>query len=325
MQARKTYLAAALGCLALASAAAQASLGVSLHDRRIYQPGSEILVRVTIRNDGAGTYRFKLAEDRRHSVSFELRSLSNRAAAASDSWKRAMASSSPVFYREIALRPGEEYSFVEDLRDYLEVAEPGPYVLHGRFWPELISPSAVGASAPGAAGATPGAAVVSPALSISIRPGSPTPAAAQLFRADDFSVLRPERVAPDEVVGRTIRARQRGLWNEFFLYLDLERLLKANPEKRRAYDRESDDGRRRMLESYRAELMASTVDDDIVVVPSSFEIVETRYRPANGTVVAMLRFAYDGFSLLKQYTYELEKRNDIWYIVSYTVLNKGSE
>lgn len=322
MQARKTYLAAVLGCLALASAAAQASLGVSLHDRRIYQPGSEILVRVTIRNDGAGTYRFKLAEDRRHSVSFELRSLSNRAAAASDSWKRAMASSSPVFYREIALRPGEEYSFVEDLRDYLEVAEPGPYLLHARFWPELFSAAAGGA---GAALATSVAAVASPALSISIRPGSPTPAAAQLFRADDLSVLRPERIAPDEVVTRTIRARQRGLWNEFFLYLDLERLLKANPEKRRAYDRESDDGRRRMLESYRAELMASTVDNDIVVVPSSFEIVETRYRPAAGTVVAMLRFAYDGFSLLKQYTYELEKRNDIWYIVSYTVLNKGSE
>lgn len=321
MQARKTYLAAVIGCLALASAAAQASLGVSLHDRRIYQPGSEILVRVTIRNDGAGTYRFKLAEDRRHSVSFELRSLSNRAASASDSWKRAMASSSPVFYRELALRPGEEYSFVEDLRDYIELVEPGPYLLHARFWPELLSSSAAGQ--PPAVQAQ--VAVVSPPLSISVRPGSPTPAAAQLFRADDLSVLRPERIAPDEVVARTVRARQRGLWNEFFLYLDLERLLKANPEKRRAYDRESDDGRRRMLESYRAELMASTVDNDIVVVPSSFEIVETRYRPANGTVVAMLRFAYDGFSLLKQYTYELEKRNDIWYIVSYTVLNKGSE
>lgn len=321
MQARKTYLAAALGCLALASAAAQASLGVSLHDRRIYQPGSEILVRVTVRNDGAGTYRFKLAEDRRHSVSFELRSLSNRAAEASDSWKRAMASSAPVFYREIALHPGEEYSFVEDLRDYIELAEPGPYVLQARFWPELhAAPAAV----PPGGSASP-AALVSPALSLSVRPGSPTPAAAQLFKADELSVLRPERIAPDEVVTRTVRARQRGLWNEFFLYLDLERLLKANPEKRRAYDRESDDGRRRMLESYRAELMASTVDSDIVVVPSSFEIVETRYRPGNGTVVAMLRFAYDGFSLLKQYTYELEKRNDIWYIVSYTVLNKGSE
>ena len=124
---------------------------------------------------------------------------------------------------------------------------------------------------------------------------------------------------------RTIRARQKGNWNEFFLYLDIERLLKANVDKARAYDRESDDGRRRMLAAYKAELMKATTDVDIVVVPSSFSIRETRYGPSYGRVTTLQSFAYDGFSMIKEYTYELERRDDIWYIVSYTVLNKGTE
>ncbi|HAE21466.1 MAG TPA: hypothetical protein DCG47_03960 [Spirochaetaceae bacterium] len=312
MHVRKTILAALFGAILLASVSAQAQLSISLYDKRIYMPGSEIPVKVTIRNDTPLTYRFKLAEERRHSIGFDLRSLSNRAIQASDAWKRAMASSSPVYYRELSLLPGEEYSFIEDLRDYVHIDEAGAYVLRCRFWPEL--------SAGGTAGA-----LESNALSLSLRPGVPSPAAAQLFRADTAEILKPERIGPDEVVRRTINARQRGQWNEFFLYLDIESLLLGNPDKKRAYTRESDDGRRRMLEAYKADLMANIVDQDIIVIPSSYEISETRYRPSTGTVTAILKFAYDGFSMVKQYSYELEKRDDIWYIVAYTVLNKGTE
>ena len=184
---------------------------------------------------------------------------------------------------------------------YVTIAEPGTYLVSCTLWPELGSLSG---SAP---------IIQSNALTLAVRPGSPPPGASEIFRAGTAEVLRTERIGPDEVVGRTIRARQKNLWNEFFLYLDLERLLRNNQDKQRSYDRESDDGRRRMLENYKNDLMQSVVDADIAIIPSSFEIVETRYGPLYGSVVVIQKFAYDGFNMIKEYTYELEKQDDIWY------------
>lgn len=323
-------LTAALCALALGRAAAQADLSISLFDKRVYVPGSEVLVKVTLRNETATTWRFKLADDKRMSIAFDVRSVSNRPLEPSDSYKRKMASSAPAYYRELSIEPGEEYSFVESLGDYVSLAEPGVFVVRCSMHPELVRlagkalTGATPATAATAATTTP-PALQSNALSLSIRPGAPAPTVAEAFKADTAEILKAERVGPDEVVARTIRARQRSRWNEFFLYLDLERLLRANPDKRRAYDRESDDGRRRMIAVYRNDMMASVVDADISVVPSGFEIVESRYGPSSGTVTVIERFAQDGFSLVKEYTYEVEKRDDVWYIVAYTVLNKGTE
>jgi hypothetical protein len=311
--ARRTILAAIIAATVCTMATAQAQLSIAFFDKRIYVAGVEIPVKVSIRNDTSKAWRFKLADEKRLSISVDVRTLGNRPLEASDSWKRAMASSSPAFYRELALQPGEEYSFVEDLRNFVSVSEPGTYVVSCTLWPELGSLSS---SAP---------FIKSNSLTLSVRPGAPAAGATMAYRNGTAEILRAERIGPDEVVSRTIKARQKNLWNEFFLYLDLERLLRNNQDKQRAYDRESDDGRRRMLDTYKADLMRSVVDADIVVIPSSFEIIETRYGPLYGTVTVIQKFAYDGFNMIKEYAYELEKQDDIWYLVSYTVRNKGTE
>lgn len=323
----KSFIAAALCALAIGRAAAQAELSIGLFDKRVYVPGSEVLVKVTLRNETASTWRLKLADDKRLSISFDVRSVSNRPLEPSDSWKRKMASASPMFYRELTIEPGEEYSFVEDLGDYVKLSEPGVFVVKCSLYPELVRiAGAATAAAPGSDAPSVDASTLrSNALSLSIRPGAPSPTVAEAFRSGGAEILKAERVGPDEVVARTIRARQKSLWNEFFLYLDLERLLRANPEKRRMYDRESDDGRRRMIAEYKNDLMASVVDSDIAVVPSSFDIVESRFGPTAGTVEVTERFKQDGFTFVKEYVYEVEKRDDIWYVVGYTVMNKGTE
>lgn len=315
------FVITAFLCMAVASMVAaselsiseQASLTISYYDKKVYVPGSEIFVKVSILNKGSIPLRFRLADDKRRSLSFEVKTLSNRKLEPSEMLKRALASSSPAYYREMVLLPGEEYSFVDDIAGYVKLDEPGAYVVSCIFYPELLESHVKTES------------IKSNSLSLSLRPGPMTPLVAEFFRAESFEVLKAERISPDEVVARTIKARQKGNWNEFFLYLDVERLFKANPDRARAYNRESDDGRRRMISAYKAELMLSRVDTDIVVIPSSFEIKETRYGPSYGKVTTLQKFAYDGFSLLKEYIYELERRDDIWYIVEYTVINKGSE
>ncbi|MBU0934559.1 MAG: hypothetical protein KKI09_03080 [Spirochaetes bacterium] len=309
---RKTSACLILLGLLLSAVHAQPRVTIQFHDKTLYSTSSDIMVRVSIFNDSTEVYRFRLADERRLSLNLEARTLSNRQLPASNTWLRTMAANTPAYYRELSLLPGEEYSFIENVHDYVAINEAGTYLLHCVFSPELVGrPQQEG--------------LRSNVLTLSVRPGSPTPSAAEQFIAGTTEILRAQRIPPDEVIRRTITARQKSHWNEFFLYLDLEAMLRNSAERRRVYDRESDDGRRRMLSEFKTELMQGVVDTDIVVVPSSFEIVETRYGMLYGTVDVLQKFAYDGFFMVKQYIYELEKRDDIWNIVAYTVINKGSE
>jgi hypothetical protein len=285
-------------------------LSVRFYDKRIYFPESEIPLKVTITNNSSAPYRFKLADDRVHSLSFEARTPTNRLLDPSDAYRLAMSESRPVFYREIAIEPGEEYSFVENLEHYVRIAGPGVYMVKASLSPELAGPAAV---------------LSSNSLSLSVRPSPGLPPASDTVKLQTGEVLKAQAAPPDEVVRRTITARQKGLWNEFFLYLDLESLMKKNEDKKRAYDRESDEGRRRMLERYRADMQTNVVDNDIIVQPYYFEVLETRYTPSRGFVRVLEKFQSQQLRMIKEYTYELERRDGVWFIVGYTVLNKGTE
>jgi hypothetical protein len=216
-----------------------------------------------------------------------------------------------VFYREVALKSGEEYSFVERLERYVRIADAGSYAVKAMFYPELAS-----ASAP---------PVSSNVLMLSVRPSPGLPPALDLIRKETGEVLKAQMLPPDEVVRRTLVARQKSLWNEFFLYLDLEALLTSNEDRKLSYDRESDEGRRLMIERFRADLQTNAIDKDLVVQPFFFEIIETRYTPARGFVKVLEKFREQQLVRVKEYTYELEKREDIWRVIAYSVLNKGTE
>ncbi|MBN1243267.1 MAG: hypothetical protein JXA15_11245 [Spirochaetales bacterium] len=290
-----------------------AELSIRFWDARVYYTGDSVHVKVTLHNSGAAPFRFKLSESRMFSLSFEARTPSNRLLDASDDYKRTVAGSMPVYYREITLEPGEEYSFVEDASRYVKLDEAGLYTLRAVFLPELLRPGESGT------------VILSNALSLSLRPAAGLPASAPAVSDSTGDVLRPEKISPDEVVRRTIAARQKGRWEEFFLYLDVESLLRRNEGLRLRYDRESDEARLRMIEAYKADLRLDRVDTDIVVIPTSFEIVQTAYTASYGTVTVVQKFAYPGFSMIKDYVYELSRRDDVWYVVGYSVRNRGTE
>jgi hypothetical protein len=311
---RRSISAAALAVFLLAGthAAADVKLSIRFFDKRIYFPGGEIPLMVTISNESDATYRFKLADDRVYSLSFEARTPTNRLLDLSDEFKISMSQSKPVFYRELAIKPGEEYSFREALERFVRVDQPGNYSVRATFYPELAASSA----------AQP---ISSNILSLSVRPSPGLPPASEVIQSITGEVLKAEALPPDEVVRRTIVARQKSLWNDFFLYLDLEALLSRDQDRKRQYDAESDEGRRAMLEHYRADLQTDIVDNDIVVQPYYFELLETRYTDAKGFVSVLEKFQSGQLHVVKEYTYELERREGVWYIVDYTVFNKGTE
>jgi hypothetical protein len=293
-------------------AAADVTLSIRFFDKRIYFPGSEIPLMITISNESDATYRFKVADDRVYSLSFEARTPSNRLLDLSDGYKVAMSQSKPVFYRELAIKPGEEYSFREALDRFVRVDTPGVYTIKAMFFPELVSSAAA-------------APISSNVLSLSVRPSPGLPPASEAIRAVTGEAIKAQALPPDEVVRRTIVARQKDLWNDFFLYLDLESLISRDQDRKKEYDAESDEGRRRMIERYRADLQTNVLDNDIVVQPYYFEILETRYTDDRGFVSVLEKFQSGQLRMIKEYTYELRRRDEVWYIVDYTVFNKGTE
>jgi hypothetical protein len=302
------------------AAAEDIALSIRFYDRRVYYaPGSSgepILVQITLSNNGPAPYRFKLADDRAFSVDFDVRTVSNRAAAPADLLIRRRTQSRPVFFRELSVESGESFSFIEDIRDYAALDQSGTFVVRARMFPELLNAENAG-----------GPSLESNRLSLSLRPPSlPGPGGIPLeLDVETNALLVREGLPPDQVVEYTLIARQKSQWEKFFLYLDLEAMLRRDPRRQRQWLAESEEGRQRMLARYRTELESAVVDQDIATIPLEFTIERTSYSANEGTVVVLEKFRLRDIVERKRYTYDLHRRDDIWSIVGYTVQNLGTE
>jgi hypothetical protein len=304
---------------------------IRFFDRRIYYvEGDPIYVQITITNNNPSTYRFKLADERAFSLDFEALTMSNRSLEAADILIRKRTQSQQIFFREIAVESGESFSFVEDLRQYVNVNQPGSLVIKAYLYPELFRPEVGRLAAPkgSADTTTPAEILESKRLSLSIRPATVTgPDGIPLVMdtATGATLVR-ERLAPDQMVEFMLTARQKSQWEKFFLYLDLESMIQAQDSARgRKWLAASEEERRQIVDQYRLELQNSVTDGTISVIPSSFTIEQTEYNGFEGTVTVLERFKENNYTALKRYKYYIRLKDNIWTITDYSVLNLGTE
>ena len=292
------------------------SVSIKYYDRTMYYPGNPdtnpVFVHISIKNNSARTMRFKLADDRMFSVDFNGYTIKNLQIPQTENVIRKRTTNQTVYFREISLETGEEYSFVENLKDYIEISEPSVYYVELKFYPELYKSKYL--------------SVTSNRLSLEIRP-SPSAASSAVLPVKNKSaeLLKPEEISPDKVVEQTIIARQKSLWDQYFLYLDIEAMLQRNAPAKRKFISSSAEERARMLKNYRADLMQSRIDNDIVAVPDKFEIERTVYSKTEGTVTVTEWFRYPNYHEKKSYVYKVRQREGIWQIYDYTVTNLGTE
>ena len=293
-----------------------ASVSIRYSNRSIYYPGdaeeNPVMVHITIRNNGVETLRFKLADDRAFSLDFDAYTVKNKKLSQTSNIIEKRTTNQTVYFREIALESGEEYSFVENLKEYLTIEEPSVYYLELTFYPELYKSKRT--------------TLKSNRLTLDVRP-SPSSSSSNYIpvREESAEILKQEMLAPDKVVEQTILARQKSLWDEYFLYIDVESLLKRNKSLKNKYITVSAEERERMIQAYKADLMQNRIDNDIIAVPEKYKIVKTTYSPTEGTVVVYEWFKYPTFSEKKSYTYKLRQREGIWIIYDYVVQNLGTE
>jgi len=280
-------------------------------------------------------FRFRLADERAFSVDFDVRTNTNRPVDAADILVRKRSQSQQVFFREISVEAGESFSFVENLRDFSSMTHSGTYVVQARIFPELyqtidwrtgVLGSAAGI-APGRTLAAAGMPLESNRLMLSIRPRVlPGPDGIPMeLDVETSAILVREKLPPDDVVAYLLTARQKEQWEKFFLYLDLESMLSRDAYRRRQWVAESEEGRQRMIARYRQDLRNAVIDGDISMIPMKFEIERTVYSALSGTVTTLEYFRVGTYTEKKRYTYYLEKRDDVWTIVDYSVVNLGTE
>ena len=311
---------AQIGLFAQSSAKVQdfsnASVSIKYYNKSIYYPGNAddfpVFVHITIKNNGTDTLRFKLADDRKFSLDFNAYTVKNSRLPQTEEIIEKRTTNQTVYFRELALEGGEEYSFVENVKDYLKIDDSSVYYLEMFFYPELYKTKYL--------------SLKSNRLTLEVRP-SPSSASSNYIPVKDQTVeiLKQEELSPDKVVESTIIARQKSLWDQYFLYMDLESLLKRNNTLAKKYAAGSAEERERILASFKADLMQLKIENDIIAVPEKFVIEKTSYTPTEGSVSVMEWFKYPNFSEIKRYNYKVRQREGIWQIYDYTVVNLGTE
>lgn len=292
------------------------AVSIKYYDRTVYYPGeadsNPVYVHISIKNNSPDTLRFKLADDRMFSVDFDVYDVRNKQLSETESLLRKRTTDKSIYFREISIENGEEYSFIENLKDYIDITSPSIYYVELRFFPELYKFQNL--------------SLVSNRLTLEVRP-SPAAAASAIVPVKDVTkeVLQTEDISPDRVVEQTIIARQKSLWDQYFLYMDIESMYQRNASQKRKFASVSAVERDRLLKEYKTDLMQERIDTDIVAVPSQFEIEKTIYSKTQGEVTVIEWFQYPNFFEKKSYVYKIRRHEGIWQIYDYSVTNLGTE
>jgi hypothetical protein len=306
-----TPVAPAAGAVSPATAPA-GDFMIRFFDQKVYFVGDPIQVEAVIANTGTDTLRFDVADNRFFNLDFDVRTTTNVGLDHARQFISERNSDQPVFFREVSLEPGEKYGIVVDLDSYTAFTTAGQYVLQASFFPQLFR-------------GLDSVAMKSNRLTLSLKPPAATAEEKAVVVAETGALLARQALPPDEVVTFTIAARQKSQWERFYLYLDLESLLRKNPEKDRAFRNATETVRAQMVNTFRQQLRQPSLPQDISVVPTSFEVEKTSYDSSEATVQVLEKFKYPGYTELKGYTYHLKKSDRYWIIDDYEIRNQGTE
>jgi hypothetical protein len=230
-----------------------------------------------------------------------------------------------VFFRSVLIEPGESFSFIEDVRSYVSLSEAGTFVVQVKLYPDLYKPSL--SSTVQQSVSTIPLPLISNRLALNIRPPSimGSDGLPVAMDVETNAVLVRESLSPDSMISYMLTARQKSQWEKFFLYMDIEAMVRRDETRKRQWLAESEEGRQKIAARYREALQNNVVDTDIVMIPMRFEIKRTNYGEEEGTVTVMEWFQIGNYVEKKQYVYTIQRKEDVWMVVNYTVQNMGTE
>jgi hypothetical protein len=289
------------------------SVGIKLVEQKIYFLNDDIEIKITVKNDSVDMRQFCVADNRVFSLDFDVRTVSNRPSDYhSVQFQNNRNTLKPVFYRDVSLSPGEEYSLTVSLSDYITLKDPGLYYVQAVFFPDLYMADA----AP---------SLTSNKLTLNVRPAVQSPTERVEVEARVERARQRDTLPPDEVVTYVLKARLADEWAKFYLYINLEKLylnsfLKTR-QNRDQFNRLSEADKQLKVNAYKNQITAGKAEWYLVLKPHSFAIVETRYTPFEATVKAQQVYQHPDYKEPRLYTYTLQRAGNVWEITDYVVEN----
>lgn len=282
-------------------------------NKTIYYPNKSIPVKLLIQNNTTSSQKFDIADQRSFNVDFTVESLKKEVLPHKEKFIIARNTNQPIFVREVRLEPGDEYNFIVDLAQYIIIDTPGLYRVTAHFQTQIQNGNMVRNS------------IDSNTLVLSVRNGTEEESEDILAKNITKEILKQEALSPDQVVKYTIMARSKSEWNKFFLYLDLNQIFLNSEARERKFKRGTEEEQLSMIEGFKNEMINGTEENGIINIPYSFEITNTTYTNLDAQVIVYTKFKYPDYMENKKYIYRLTKKDMVWYITSYEVINLGTE
>lgn len=286
---------------------------IRFFDQKIYFVNDPIDIKLTIKNDSASPYHFRIADNRVFSINFDVRTATNKPGNYySEYYQNERNSLKPVLYREVVLAPGEEYSTVIRFSDYVSIKEPGLYFIQALFYPDLYLVENANS-------------LLSNKLSLNLRPAVASNEERSFIEAQIDKALQRQDLPPDEIINYLLRARMKNEWSRFFLYLNLEQLYLnsylKNPAAQNQFQKLSEEEKKIKIEWYKKQIMEGKEEWHLVMLPHNFEMVETSYTPTEARVKVKQIYRHPTYDEIRYYTYYLKRSNNTWEVVNYIVQN----
>ncbi len=292
-------------------------LYIRLYDKAIYTPESPVTLHVGIVNTSDTPFVFHVADEKIFSLQLTVSDLHNEVLSPTREYISRRNSNQQVLYREIRLLPGEEYAFRTTLSSFVDINAPGVYFVKAALHTFMDGPGQIDSNE----------------ITLHVRPSGQDAETAgltgdQRIKEAEREILEYQDLSPDDVVRYMIDARIAGDWRKFFLYLDVESLMLDHRLKRERYARGSEEERRQMIEEYKELLRSSMVNSEILIRPSSYDVVQYRVNLNNreeAEVTVLSRFSYPEYTEIKRFIYYLHRPDEYWQVHDYDVINEGTE
>ncbi|HBD93542.1 MAG: hypothetical protein A2015_06700 [Spirochaetes bacterium GWF1_31_7] len=285
---------------------------IRFSEPKIFKINDSIYIDIEIKNKSNKPSAVLIADDKRYTFDFELVSLQNKPVGYNKDYSNFFNRVQPIFNSMIRLNKDEGFTYRVLLNDYYDIDTSGQYYIRAVFHPALkLSENNVNV-------------MKSNYLTINVRPESINDRyIVEQKEAEMERMLFAEKKAPDEVIEYMLNARMKSEWEKYFLYIDVSKMILTNSKFKDKYRKADSERQSKIIEEYKEYLKQNTIDE-MSYIPILFNIVKTEYSTGEAKVEAILKFKQYDFIEDKYYTYFLNKKDDKWFVTSYTVLNIGA-
>jgi len=287
---------------------------IELGNPKIYKEGDNIYLNVILLNKTNSVQSTYIAEDKKYSFDFSIVTTKNQEIRYRKEYVTHFNRVQNIYMSKISLMEEEGYIYKILLNDYYDLNMTGQFYVTGYFYPNLkVNDDRSNA-------------IKSNQLVINIREKNfDDRYYANTVEVDDTNgspVETLKKIPPDEVVDYMLSARMKRNWDKYFLYMNMDELIKTNNIFGRDFGKKNLEQQRELIKNYKEYLKKDNIND-INFLPHKFDIVKTTYSQTEAKVEVLVQFKSLDYIEQKYYTFFLRRNGEYWSVYSYEVMDMG--